>query len=414
MYISLSPPFSRREVLLLQHTPKTELENRLRKIQSSLKADRLDGMLVLQKADLFYCAGTAQNGVMYIPVQGEPVFAVKRSLRRARTESAWNEIVPLRRMQDLPGLLQERGHGPFLRLGLEMDVVPVSLFQRLQQVFPDAEWTNATPIIRTARIVKSPYEIERIEKAAEQLRVVMAEIPAMIKDQCEREIDLAAKIEGALRKQRHQGLVRTRGFGREMYYGAVSSGASASYPTDFDGPDGMEGLYPAVPQNGGERLLRRGEPIMVDLCGGYDGYIADKTRIFVPGGLHDEELLRAHEFALEIQAEVQNKLRPGGHTGEIYTAVESIVAESPFASNFMGYGDNQSRFVGHGVGLELDELPILTAASKTVLSEGMVVAVEPKFFFGDRGGVGIENTWVVTRDGCRNLTADDDAIVSVG
>ena len=262
-------------------------------------------------------------------------------------------------------------------------------------------------------MIKSSYEIERIEYAAEQLRLVNAAIPAMMKDGCEREIDLAAAIEGFLRKHRHQGLVRTRKFGSAMYYGAVSVGASASYPTDFDGPDGMEGLYAAVPMNAGERLIRRGEPLMIDLCGGYDGYIADKTRIYCSGGLRDEELLRAHHFSLVLQSEIQAMMRPGAHTGRIYEAVEARVADSPFAANFMGYGDNRSRFVGHGVGLELDEWPILTARSQVVLKEGMVLAVEPKFFFGDRGGVGIENTWVITREGCRNLTADDDEVIPV-
>jgi Xaa-Pro aminopeptidase len=151
----------------------------------------------------------------------------------------------------------------------------------------------------------------------------------------------------------------------------------------------------------------------VDLCGGYEGYLADKTRIFVAGGLRDEEMLRAHHFALQLQAEIQARMRPGAHTGRIYQAVEEMVRETPFAGNFMGYGDNRARFVGHGVGLELDELPVLTSRSDVVLREGMVVAVEPKFFFGDRGGVGIENTWVITQDGCRNLTADSDDIVTI-
>lgn len=125
---------------------------------------------------------------------------------------------------------------------------------------------------------------------------------------------------------------------------------------------------------------------MVDLCGGYDGYIADKTRIFCPGGLRDEEMLRAHHFALTLQEAVREQLRPGTHTGALYREIEAKVEASPFAAHFMGYGDNQSRFVGHGVGLELDEWPILTARSEVVLREGMVIAVEPKFFFGDRGG----------------------------
>jgi Xaa-Pro aminopeptidase len=397
----------------VQHTPRHELETRLVKVQAKLRSRDLDGALILQKADLFYLSGTAQNAGLFVPADGEPILAVRRSLHRARTESAWPEVVPMKGWEDLPGLLAHRGYGSFRNLGLELDVVPARIYLQLGEILEGVRFTDVSPILREVRMVKSPFEIERIEQAAEQLRQVFALIPEMFREGCQREIDLAARIEGALRQRRHQGLVRTRRFGLEMYFGAVSAGASASYPTDFDGPDGVEGLYAAAPQSGGERLLRRGEPIFVDLCGGYEGYIADKTRIFVPGGLRDEEMLRAHHFALQLQAEIQARMRPGAHTGRIYQAIEEMVRESPFAGNFMGYGDNRSRFVGHGVGLELDELPVLTAKSEVMLREGMVVAVEPKFFFGDRGGVGIENTWVITQDGCRNLTADSDDIVTV-
>ncbi len=397
----------------MQYTPRRELESRLVKFQAKLRHAELEGAFLLQKADLFYLAGTVQSGVLYVPADGEPIFAVKRSVHRARTESAWTEILPMQGFHELPALLAGRGAGSFRRLGMELDVVPAGIFLRFASLFEEARFEDVSPILRQVRMVKSAYEIEKIERAAEALRIVFAEIPEMMKDGCEREIDLAARIEFALRRRRHQGLVRVRRFGAEMFFGAVSAGATASYPTDFAGPDGVEGLYPAVPQSGGDRLLRRGEPIMIDLCGGYDGYLADKTRIFVAGGLRDEEMVRAHHVALQIQAEVQTRLRPGAQAGKIYQAVEGIVQETPFAVNFMGYGDNRSRFVGHGVGLELDELPVLAAGDETLLKEGMVLAVEPKFFFGDRGGVGIENTWVVTQDGCRNLTADDDAMVTV-
>jgi Xaa-Pro aminopeptidase len=397
----------------VQFTPRHELETRLVKVQAKLRGRDLDGVLILQKADLFYLTGTVQNAVLFVPADGEPVLAVRRSLNRARNESAWPEIESLARTQDLPEILSRHGYGSFARLGLELDVVPAQIYLQLSEILPQTRFEDVTPILRETRMIKSTYEIERIEQAAEQLRQVFAEIPDMFRENCEKEIDLAARIEGALRRRRHQGLIRTRRFGMEMYFGAVSAGASASYPTDFAGPDGVEGLYAAMPQSGGERLLRRGEPIMIDLCGGYEGYIADKTRIFVVGGLRDEEMIRAHHFALQVQSEVQARMRPGAHAGRIYQAIEEIVRESPFEGNFMGYGDNRSRFVGHGVGLELDELPLLSARSDVTLKEGMVVAVEPKFFFGDRGGVGIENTWVVTQDGCRNLTADDDEIVTV-
>ncbi len=397
----------------MQYTPRTELEARLVRVQSGLRNRELDGALVLQKADLFYLTGTVQSGVLFVPADGEPIYAVRRSVHRARTESAWSEILPLKSMKELPGLLAGRGFGSFSRLGLELDVLPAALYLQFGHLFPGAEFLDAGALLREVRMVKSAYEIGQIEHAAEQLRIVFAEIPAMMKAGCEREIDLAARIEGALRRRRHQGPVRVRRFGMELHMGSVSSGATASYPTDFDGADGVEGLYPAAPQSGGERLLRRGEPIMIDMVGGYGGYLADKTRIFVPGGLRDEEMIRAHHFCLRLQEEVRARMRPGAHAGKIYQAIGKLAQDSPWSAGFMGYGDNHSRFVGHGVGLELDELPILTDRSDVVLKEGMVVAVEPKIFFADRGGVGIENTWVITQEGCRNLTADDDDVVAV-
>jgi Xaa-Pro aminopeptidase len=151
---------------------------------------------------------------------------------------------------------------------------------------------------------------------------------------------------------------------------------------------------------------------MVDLVAGFGGYLVDKTRIFVLGRLRDNELNEAHRYTLKLQEEVQQRLRPGAVCGAIYSQVMEMVSTTPWKSGFMGWGENQVAFIGHGVGLELDELPVLTARSRTTLRDGMTIAVEPKIFFGDRGGVGIENTWVVTPEGCRNLTADsgDDII----
>ncbi len=397
----------------MQTTPRGELEARLVRLQSRLHQRGLDGAFFLQKADLFYLTGTVQNGIFYVPAQGKPLFAVRRSLQRARAESAWEEILPLRGIKTLPGLLAGRGLAAPARLGLEPDVLPAAIYLQFAEAFPGAALEDASEALPAVRMVKSVYEVERVERAAGQLCAVFAAIPGMIRDGCGREIELAASIESFLRRERHQGIVRTRRFGMEMYFGSVSAGGTASHPTDFDGPVGVEGLYPAAPQSGGERPLRAGEPIVIDLCGGYGGYTADMTRVFALGGLQDEELLRAHRFALEIQEMVRERMRPGAVTGAIYREVEERVLDSPFAGQFMGHGDNRSAFVGHGLGIELDELPVFAARSEVPLREGMVVAIEPKFFFGERGGVGIENTWVITAEGCRCLTASDDAIVVV-
>jgi Xaa-Pro dipeptidase len=397
----------------LQPLSRSEIESRIVRFQTKLRGADVDAALILQRADLFYLTGTAQNGVLSVPAEGEPLLLTLRSRSRAREESPLPNLVPLDSPRNIHQVLKENGHGHWRRIGLELDTLPAREFMRLQAQFHGAEIVDISNEIREVRSIKSEYEIRQMEGAAEILRGVFEKIPAILSES-EREIDAAAAIEGEMRRARHQGLVRVRRWNMELAGATVVAGASASHPTAFDGADGVEGLYVAVPQSGGERLLRSGEPIMVDIVAGHGGYLVDKTRIFVIGRLRDQELLDAHRFALNLQAEIARRMRPGAVCGAIYSQILEMVSASPFKGGFMGWGENQVAFVGHGVGLELDELPVLMERSHTPIREGMTIAVEPKFFFGDRGGVGIENTWVVTPEGCRNLTADSsDEIISV-
>lgn len=397
----------------MQFVPASEIESRLQRFQTRLRGAQVDGALIQQRTDLFYLTGTAQNGILCVSPEDEPLFLTQKSRTRAREESPLANQVPLASPRDLVETLRRNGRGQFKRLGLELDTLPANDYRRYQEMFPQAELVDISLGIRELRMVKSEFEIRQMEGAAEILRVVFAEVPAILAAS-EREIDACALVEAALRRQRHQGLVRIRRWNMELAGATLVAGASASRPVAFDGADGFEGLYVACPQSGGERLLRPGEPIMVDLVAGHEGYLVDKTRIFALGRLRDADLLDAHRAALKLQDEVSSRLRPGANCGQIYTQVMEIASASPHRAGFMGWGENQVAFLGHGVGLELDEMPILSARSRTTLKEGMTVAVEPKFFFGDRGGVGIENTWVVTPEGCRNLTADSsDEIVIV-
>jgi Xaa-Pro aminopeptidase len=228
-----------------------------------------------------------------------------------------------------------------------------------------------------------------------------------------REIELAALLEGFLREQRHQGIIRMRSFNGEMGYGALSGGSSASHPTCFAGPVGFVGLYPAIPNGAGDRPLATGDTLMADIVGGYGGYIADKTRTFGLAPLAPD-LREAHSFVLDLMAEIEGSLKPGTVCEDIYSRAVARVEKSPYADGFMGVGDSSVRFVGHGVGLELDELPVLAPGFTMPLEPGMTIAVEPKIFFPGRGGVGIENTYLITDSGFENLTAFPEEILIAG
>jgi Xaa-Pro aminopeptidase len=351
-----------------------------------------DALIVLHNVGVYYLTGTTQTGVLWFPREGEPVLAVRKSFERAKVESRLKNIVPFRSYSELPSLVPNPGK----TLGFELDVIPVSTYEQVGKHFKGATLVDASLVLRKARGVKTDYEVDCIRQAARQLDRAFLDIPTQLREGMA-EIDLGARIEFVMRSAGHQGLTRVRRFNMEMHYGAVSFGDTAAYPHSFDGPVGVRGLYTAVPAMGGRRPLLRGEPVIVDIVGGCAGYIADGTRVYSLGPL-SQELRDAHAYVLELNAWIEEQLRPGAIPGDIYTRILERVGKSPYGSQFMGAGENQVKFVAHSVGLELDELPVIAPKYDAPFEANTVMAVEPKIFFPGVGGVGTENTYVI-RDG---------------
>lgn len=366
-----------------------------------------DSLVILQNADLFYLAGTVQAGVLWFPREGEPLLAVRKSYERAKAESAIRNIVRLKSYSDLPGLIPNPGE----TVGFELDVVPVSTYQQISKHFQKSKIVDGSMAVRNARAVKTPYEVECIREAARQLDKMFLDIPSQLHEGLA-EFELAARIEYVMRMAGHQGMTRVRRFNMEMHYGAVSFGETASYPHAFDGPVGVRGLYAAVPAMGSRKVLKRGEPVMIDVCGGYAGYIADGSRTYSLGPV-SEQMRDTHRFILELNEWIEEQLRPGNIPSEIYSHILDRVAKTSFAQHFMGAGENQVRFVAHSVGLELDEIPVIAPRFDTPLEAGVVLAVEPKVFYPGLGGVGTENTYVINEKGCERLTVCPQEIYTV-
>jgi Xaa-Pro aminopeptidase len=388
--------------------PPDELGHRARRLAARLRDDGLDGAFLLHPSSLFWISGTLSDAYPFVTADGSAVLALRTGVGRAAHESPLPQA-PFRRLPDLPGALADLGASIEGAVGLELDVVPVATWERLRRVFPAVEFRDCSRAIREIRAVKSPWETDWIERAAEILRVPMDEVlPPRLRPGIS-EVELSAILEGELRARRHQGIIRLRRWNMEMYIGVLSAGASASYPCYFDGPDGLEALYPGVQQGGGERLLGPGVTIMVDFVGGAGGYLADRTRIYSIGE-PPTEAREAHEFCREMLVEITSRLRPGAIPSAVYEEVTKAAEQSPFADRFMGYGENRVGFLGHGIGIDLDELPVLAPRFDLPLEPGNVIAVEPKVFLGETGGVGVENTYVVTENGCRNLTPGPEEI----
>ncbi len=390
-------------------TPKSELESRISNLQREMKEEDLKLVLIMQQADKFYFSGTVQDGVIVIPSHGKPVFLVRKSLKRAQEESELEHIASFKRYREIPETLKDHRLLDHSKLGLELDVMPVAIFQKLKKVFPDSDFVDASKSIRKIRMVKSEHEIDTMKKAGRILARAMEAVPDLLSEG-KTEIELAAETEIILRKNGHQGIIRMRKWNQECFYGLILSGESGAISNYMDAPLGGIGPCPAAPRGASHKKIKSNEPIIIDMVCAYNGYVVDCTRTFYIGKL-EEKLSQALEVSLEIQSEVVKGFKSGVNLEKLYEMAHNMAKEAKLGDFFMGYGANKVKFMGHGVGLELDELPVIAEGFDFILRENMTVAIEPKFLFPKIGAVGVENTWVSKEGNPQKITDLKDVLI---
>ncbi len=386
--------------------PLSEIEQRKILLQKRLSEQRLDGALFVSPVDIHYFTGTRQNGALWFPVSGEPMLLVRKSFSRARTESLVADTRPFPSSRELPALF----NADIKRIGFTFDVMPAQYYHYYAGLLPGREFADISRLNREIRSVKSPWEQERVRVSGRRLAGVFAQIPQLLASGM-REIDLAAEVELCLKKAGSEGNVRARAFGQEMI-GLTTSGYRAAMPGGFDGPVTGKGISSSAPYGPSCEIIQEGEPAMIDYAGIWDGYLSDMSRIFVIGDLKPE-LKKAFSVACEIQNRLADNFRPGAICEDLYLAAVGMAEKAGLGHFFMGCDGEQVRFVGHGLGLELDELPVIAKGFREPLRKGQVIALEPKFMFPGQGVVGIENTWLVTAEGGEKLTALADDIAYV-
>ena len=388
---------------------RDESLRRISRLQQELLGKGLDGALFIFPIDIYYFAGTRQNSVLWVPTQGEPLLLVRKSLARAREESPVADIRPFPSSKEFPALFGAE----ITKIGITFDVVPTQQYNFYAKLLAGREFVDISAANREIRSVKSEYELAQMRLSGDVLSSVFAMVPEFLKAGM-RELDLAAEFEYRLRKAGNEGYVRMRAFNQELYGGLAVSTGAASYGF-FDGAVTGKGLSNASPHGASLEVVRENEPILVDYTGVFNGYITDMTRMFVIGSL-DPELQRAFDTALEIQAYLQSALKPGAVCEELFFSAVAMAEKAGFGPNFMGMPGEQAKFVGHGVGLELDEFPVLAQGFKVPLQLGQTIAIEPKFVFPGRGVIGIENTFSVGVDAGVKITSGiaDDLIFVAG
>jgi Xaa-Pro aminopeptidase len=389
--------------------PAEEIDRRIGRLQEALGADGLDGAVIVQHTDLAYFTGTNQQAHLVVPANGEPVLLVRRVLERARAESRLRAIEPIASLSELDGRLDACGLGTGTRIGFELDVLPAARFRSYGVRLPGRTLDDCSPQVRAVRAVKSPWELERMRVAAGQVRDAAHAIPGLLGvGTAESKVQL--EVEKLLRLGGHQGQLRFRGFNQEMHYGQVLGGPSGAVAGYSDSPLCGPGPNTVLGKGPDGHVLESGDPVIADLVGGHEGYLADQTRTFAVGRLAGD-LRRAYDVCVEILRATEAELRPGAVPSRVYEQSAGIAAEAGLAEHFMGFGPQRVRFLGHGVGLEIDELPVLAPGFEEPIAEGHVIAVEPKMVFPGRGAVGIENMYAVTADGFETITTANEELI---
>lgn len=394
---------------------KEEILSRIGRLQQKCREQHIDACLITQNIDLYYFTGSMQTGYLFVPADGEPVYYIRRSLTRAKQESHVR-AEPIGGFRQFGGTLAAQFPQVFDRsqpvLATEFDVLPVQLYQRIAEILPaSAHWIDGSAIVRETRMIKSAYEVAIMREAARIADIALEDAAAFVKPGMT-ELELMSRIEHTMRTHGHLGIMRMRGYNQEIITGMVGSGSAAAEPTYFDGPAGSRGLSAASPQSSSRKPIAAGEPILIDIGCAIDGYVTDQTRTFCIGELA-ADLRAAYDLSEKIIRKTEEQLIPGTLAESLYVQALEMAKGAGLEAHFMGYAEDQVKFLGHGIGLEIDELPVLAKGFKYPLQAGMVIAIEPKFTFPDRGVVGIENTYLITETGFEKLTLSREGIIFI-
>lgn len=389
----------------LLQIPPHEALLRINRIQSLMKDQDIDAILISDNANKFYTSGRVYNGFAYISQCGEAIHFVRRPV-----DLGGNNIEYIHKPENISEILTSKGLNIPTSLGLELDLAPYSAVQRIAKIFPNAKIVNASGIMRQARSIKSEYEIELLKQSGIKHAKSYSQIcdiysTGMTDLEFQVEIERISRLNGCL------GQFRISGDSMEIYMGNVICGENADSPSPYDFAMGGAGMHPSLPVGCNGTKISPNMAIMVDVNGNYTGYTTDMSRVFSVGTL-DELSIKAHECSRRICQELAVMGKPGIEAKALYNKAIEIVTDNGLEHLFMGHRQ-KAGFIGHGVGIEINESPVIAPRSRDILAIGNVIALEPKFVIPGVGAVGIENTYIVTPNGMECVTNAPEEIISL-
>lgn len=402
----------------LEKIPLEELQIRWARLRHIVQENlpQVQGLLVFSRTNIYRLSGHWADGAFWLPLESEPLLLIRKGMHRAKLESPIKQIHSFRFYKDIPKVFSEYGISLPDIVAVEMSGLTWLQGQKLVKHIPDKEFVSCDQALNKARSVKTDWELEKIRLAGQRHHTCIYErLPHKIEPNMN-EREIAIEIWKEFYAEGHQGLIRTKAQSQEMYLGAIAAGDSGIYPTAINGPLGIRGMHPAVPHMGyaGKVWLEK-EILTVDTIFALEGYYTDKTQLFwadkkknLPGTID-----AAQRFCLDLHKWLAVNLYPGKMVSELYNYSVELASKQGWSEGFMGLNGNKVAFIGHGIGLFVDDWPPLAKKMNIPLEKNMVIAIEPKIGIPEVGMVGIENTFLVTENGGESLTGDVFDIICI-
>lgn len=382
-----------------------ELQIRWDNLQTRMKAENVNACLITSNVDIYYMLGRIISGYVYILQEGEPWIFVRKPV-----ELEGDKVRYIRKAEQIPDILAAEGIALPNILLMEGDELPYSEWMRYQDALRPVAVVNGSSLIRELRSVKTEYELEQLKFSARLQSQALREVPLLYRSGMT-DHQLTVEVERIFRLKGCLGAFRIYGRSMEAFMGSTLVGDNAAYPSPFDFALGGEGMHPSLPIGHKGTLLEPGMSVMIDINGNFSGYISDQSRTFSIGKI-DEKADYAHRVSLDIQDELAEMGKPGVSCGELYDRAMEIVVRHNLQDCFMGT-KQQAKFVGHGIGLVINELPVICGNNKMELKEGNAIALEPKFVINGVGAVGTENSFIVKNNGMEKITFAPEEIIEL-
>jgi Xaa-Pro dipeptidase len=330
-----------------------------------------DGYLICNNSNLFYFLGFSGANALLVPENGEStIYVYGVNFEQVRAASKGFAVELVKRGEDLMSKIVQGANERGVK-NLAFDTLGIESWRNLAKLTKGKITIKIKPdLVFKLRAVKDETEIELIRKACELTSEGMKTAYEVLSFGM-RECEVAAEIEYAMRK---------RGSYGTSFDTAVSSGVSSAFP------------------HGGcsDKKICAGDFVVIDFGAIYKSYCSDMTRTLV-AGKPTEKQQKLHEIVRKAQEKACAAIKPNAKASDVDAVARRVIEEA-------GYGDYFVHGLGHGVGLDIHEPPTLNPASKERLQAGNVITNEPGIYIPSYGGVRIEDTILVTKNGAEKLT----------